>query len=308
MKSQSLKLKLTALVLLAFGSAAYLNAASPTVKIDEGFSSAVVKEDGSITVPLTANLAAGAPANDVLTVTITGITPTWGTFSVPVGTYDPGSGTWTITLPPGQNLNTSLTFTPAYKSDVDLPGGVGNLQITASAFDPRTSTTATASAEFVVIVDAVAHAPTISVQDASGFENQPLTISLNGVLTNTGGSESITSYQISGVPTGFTINHGINQGSGVWYLSPSDLTNLNVTPTSNFIGSINLSAWCVESVTNISGAEVDFSDNSATSASAPFKLTYSVPEPSTWALLAMGGAGFLILRRRKCVKPGSRFL
>jgi len=88
----------------------------PSISVNGGVHDAVVKEDGSIVVPVTASLNALASPNEVLSVTVTGIDADAGTFSAPIGTYTVDGathiGTWAVTLPAGQNLNTAFTFTP----------------------------------------------------------------------------------------------------------------------------------------------------------------------------------------------------
>ncbi|HTK83560.1 MAG TPA: hypothetical protein VL625_00610, partial [Patescibacteria group bacterium] len=150
---------------------------------------AVVKEDSSITIPIIATIGTGAPGNDVLTVTVTGIPgPSVGTFSAPIGTYDAAHGTWTITLPAGHDLSTTFTFTPFPNSDVDF----STMHATASQFDPGTGTTQTAETNFHVTVDAVADVPTIHADNVSGNENTAIAVNISGAVTDLDGSESVT--------------------------------------------------------------------------------------------------------------------
>ena len=66
------------------------------------------------------------------------------------------TGTWSITLPAGQNYNGGLTFAPPANSDIDLTG----LVVTATATNTDTNNTETTSQHGVIIVDAVADMPT----------------------------------------------------------------------------------------------------------------------------------------------------
>ena len=92
---------------------------------------AVVKENGHIDVPLTAQLNNPSSASEALTVVVSGlpgsnvgtITPHDG------GVYDAAAGTITYTLVPGASLNTTIGFTPYNDSDVDF----GTLTVTATA-------------------------------------------------------------------------------------------------------------------------------------------------------------------------------
>ncbi len=250
----------------------------PEVCVNNGVDNAIVKEDNSVDVPITATLSPEGSGNEVLTVVVTGIDPTWG-FSAPVGTYDSAAGTWTVTLAPGENLNTVFTFTPPADSDIDLSG----LQATASAYEPATGTSANATPDdFGIIVDAVADDPSIVADDDSGVEGTPLDVDLSaltGEEVNNGagsddGSESIVKYQISGVPDGFTVSAGTDLGGGVWEFTPAEIVGLTITPNDpNFSGSIDLTAT-VFTQENTTDGEVDTSDNT-NSASDPFTLTWT---------------------------------
>src|SRR5690606_9394587 len=158
-----------------------------------------VKEDGSVNVPVVAALAAGADPSEFLTVTVTGINASWG-FSAPVGTYNAATGTWTVTLAAGQNLSTVMTFTPPANSDIDLSG------LNATVVSTQTSSGLTASANdgFGIVVDAVADQPTIDAANNVTGEGQPIAVNVLSALTDVDGSELITGYRITGVPTGFS--------------------------------------------------------------------------------------------------------
>ncbi|MFN3826456.1 MAG: type I secretion C-terminal target domain-containing protein [Micavibrio sp.] len=241
----------------------------PTIKVNNGIDDAVVKEDGSVNVPIVATLAATAGAAEYLTVTVTGINPSWG-FSAPVGTYNAATGTWTITLAAGQNLNTVMTFTPPADSDFDMTG----LNAVVVATDPADGLSASASDGFNIITDAVADKPTVDAADNSGAKNTALAVNISGAVTDLDGSESITHYQVSGVPTGFTFNQGTNLGGGVWQFTPAQLAGLTITPPANYFGTVNLNATVFSGETSLGGAEVDVSDNT-NSATDPFALTWA---------------------------------
>ncbi len=258
----------------------------PEVKVNNGVDDALVKEDGSVDVPIVATLDPAGSGNEILTVTVTGIDPTWG-FSAPVGTYTPATGTWTVTLPAGQDLSTVFTFTPPADSDVDLTG----LQATASAYEPATDTTANATPDdFQIIVDAVADAPSIDATGDVGDEGSALDIdvsALTGEVVNNGagmddGSESITGYQISGVPDGFTLSAGTEIAPGVYALTPAEIAGLQITPTDpNFFGTLTLTATVFTTENPVSDGEFDMSDNNA-QASDEFTLTWCpVIDPPT---------------------------
>ncbi|MGH1376022.1 MAG: DUF5801 repeats-in-toxin domain-containing protein [Alphaproteobacteria bacterium] len=258
----------------------------PEVKVNSGVDDALVKEDGSVDVPITANLDPTGSGNEVLSVSVTGIDPSWG-FSAPVGTYTPATGTWTVTLAPGQDLSTVFTFTPPADSDIDLTG----LQATASAYEPSTDTTANATPDdFQIIVDAVADAPSIDADNQVGDETDTLDIdltALTGEAVNNGvgsddGSESITGYQISGVPDGFTLSAGTEIAPGVYALTPAEIAGLQITPTDpNYFGTLTLTATVFTTENPVSDGEFDTTDNNA-QASDEFTLTWCpVIDPPT---------------------------
>jgi T1SS-143 domain-containing protein len=256
----------------------------PTITANNGVDDVQVKEDGTVDVPLTASLNAADSADAYLTVTVTGIDPSWG-FNAPVGTYLPGIGTWTVTLAPNTNLSTVLTFTPPAESDIDLTG----LVATATATEPSTGTTADATDGFQIIVDAVADDPSLNATGDTDVEGTALDIDLAGALgTDTDGSEQITGYQISGVPTDVTFNQGTNLGGGVWSFSPSEITGLQATHSNaHFAGTLNLTATVFTTENPVSDGEFDTTDNN-NSASDALTLTWT-PEIDPPTIKVNGG-------------------
>ncbi len=242
----------------------------PTIVANLGADNAQVKEDGSVDVPLTAAIGANGDGDEVMTVTVTGINPSWG-FSAPVGTYNAVAGTWTITLAPGQNLSTVLTFTPPAQSDIDLTG----LNATASVFDPDTGNTLTANDGFNIITDAVADVPHVDALNNSGVKNTALAVNVTGGLgVDTDGSEVISHYQVVGVPTGFTFNHGTNLGGGVWQFTPAELAGLTMSSPAHYVGSVGMAVRIFTTENPVSDGEYDFNDNN-NQATDEFMLTWT---------------------------------
>ncbi|MGH6738986.1 MAG: DUF4114 domain-containing protein, partial [Bradyrhizobium sp.] len=133
----------------------------PPVTTDNGVNApdAVVKEDHSIAVPVTAVLNNPSSALEALTVVVSGIAAGVGSVTpANGGVYDAAHGTVTWILAPGAALNSSITFTPAPNSDLDF----GQLHVSATAHDAATGTV-TASANLYVTTDAVADIPDLSV-------------------------------------------------------------------------------------------------------------------------------------------------
>ncbi|AEP08454.1 T1SS-143 repeat domain-containing protein [Micavibrio aeruginosavorus] len=257
----------------------------PTIEVNNGVDDVIVKEDGTVFVKIVAALDPAGSGNEILTVTVTGIDPTWTlTTGAANGTYNPATGTWTITMPAGQNYNGGLTFTPPAQSDLDLTG----LNATATAFEPATGTSANANDAFQIITDAVADAPDVTANGGTAVEGTPIAISVNGMLgVDTDGSESISHYTISGVDPGFTLSAGTNLGGGVWQLTPAQLAGLTITPpNSNFNGTLNLTAT-VHTVDTPNDVENDTGDNT-NSDSAPLSVTWT-PVINPPSILANGG-------------------
>ncbi len=233
---------------------------SPSIdlNVNNGVHDAIVKEDHSVVVPVTAQLNNPSSASEALTVTVTGIQSSWGAFSAPVGSYNAATGTWTVTLAPGASLNTAFTFTPAHDSDIDLSG----LTVTASATDAATGTV-TAVKDFSVIVDAVADVPFLDADNATTQAGHTVALSIGTHVVDTDGSESIQKVTISGVPAGATLNHGTFAG-GVWTLAVTDLAGLTINvPKSVAGGNYELTVKSYSEETTLHGTETDTSDNVA---------------------------------------------
>ncbi len=252
---------------------------TPRVSAEE----ACVKEDGSVQLVVHAALDPTGPATDVLTVSISGIQADWSVDTTASGgTYDAGMGTWTLTLPAGNNFTGGPVFSPPADSDVDMTG----LVVTATQTDPVSGTASSAAVTTKIVVDAVIDAPTVDAQDASGDEDTsiPLTIAVGPGGDNTDGSEAITAIIISGVPAGAALNHGTNLGGGQWSLTQADLSGLALTPAANWSGTINLTVAVTEKEVTLSGEECDLTDNQKT---VTDKLTVTVKpvadEPSVSA-------------------------
>ncbi|MCB9978211.1 MAG: DUF4114 domain-containing protein [Rhodospirillales bacterium] len=236
------------------------------VQVNNGADDVIVKEDGSVFVPVHAATDHG-DGNETLSLTLNGVGPGWtltGAGWTPTGT----PGQFKITLPPGADYAGGFTLKPPANSDADLSG----LSVTALASDPDGGT-ATGSDTFRVITDAVADAPTVHGEDATGNRGTALNVVIGGAVTDTDGSESITGYKISGVPSGFVFNHGLNLGGGVWSFTPAQIAGLTITPPASYVGKLDLNVTAFSGETHLSGVEFDLSDNAA-QASDPFCLTW----------------------------------
>ena len=232
------------------------NATPPTVNIA---GSHQVLEDGSVFVPIEASLNGGDPT-EVLTVTLTGVAPGWTvTTGAANGSYNSATGTWTITMPAGTNYSGGLTFAPPANSDVDLTG----LTLTATSTQPQTGETVSNSAPSSVIVDAVADAPTLNVNNANGLEGNPVPLVISSALTDTDGSESLSNVTISGLPAGFSLNKGTEVANGTWELTQADLSGLRLLAPATYSGSVALNV-SVTSTEGVTDTDFDLTNNSAT--------------------------------------------
>ncbi|MDD9901095.1 MAG: type I secretion C-terminal target domain-containing protein, partial [Alphaproteobacteria bacterium] len=223
-----------------------------------------VKEDGSVQLSVDASLVDPA-STDVLTVSISGINAAWGVDTTTSGgTYDAGTGTWTITLPAGTtSFSGGPTFSPPADSDFDMTG----LTVTATASDGSVSASATDTAN--IFVDAVIDGPTINATNSSGSDNTPIALNISvDAGGDTDGSETLGNVIITGVPAGATLSAGTQTAPGTWEVPVADLAGLALTPVRGFDGDITLNLSVTESenvtLTTPGNAENDLSDNTAT--------------------------------------------
>lgn len=235
----------------------------PTLEVKD----ALVKEDGSVALQIKAALVDN-DGSEFLTVKVEGIQPGWGVDTTASGgVYDASTGTWTLTLPAGvTSFSGGPTLSPPADSDVDM----NDLKVTATATESANGDTATNTANIDVVVDAVIDAPTLSASSPGGEEGDQ--IALN-ITTATGesldgsddGSEAITSIKISGLPAGFSLTAGTDLGGGVWELTPAELSGLKLnTPATWSGGAVNLTVAVTSTEVNLSGDEVDYTDNQTT--------------------------------------------
>jgi len=244
----------------------------PDVNPNLSVQDAYVKEDapGGTTIAVTATPNNG---NEQITITISGIDKNWKVdMSTSGGTYDSATGTWTITLNPGQSLGSTPTFFPPKDSDEDLTG----LTITSTVTNVVTGQTVTVTSTANIFVDAVADVPNLTAGNANGDEDTAIPLNISTSVSDTDGSETIKSVVIQGVPADATLSAGTKLPSGDWLLDTSDLPGLTITPGLHFSGSFNLTivSTSQEGVTPGDGNnEQYFSDNEA---SATTTITVTV--------------------------------
>lgn len=210
-------------------------------------------EDTAIALNISASLA-DTDGSEVLSILIAGV-PAGAVLSAGLNN---GNGTWTLT--PAQLMG--LTLTPPLHSS-----GVINLSVTATAFENGTS--ATSISTLAVSVTGTATPPSLSVAPASGAEDTSIPLSITSSLTDTDGSETLV-ITVSNVPAGATLSAGINQGGGIWTLTPAQLSGVSLTPPLNFSGLISL---------NITATSQDNGDTSSLSAVLPVSISGVADNP-----------------------------
>ncbi|MCD8570745.1 MAG: type I secretion C-terminal target domain-containing protein, partial [Alphaproteobacteria bacterium] len=213
----------------------------------------LVYEDGSVQVVLT---AVPDSANGIMTITIVGIPATWTVSGD--GTYNAATETWTFTTAPGQTFIGGPILTPPADSDVDL----NDLLVTVAEYDPNTGQRGSTSTTIDVIVDAVADTPDIDAQDTQGLEDTAVDVHITGAPGDTDGSETIQKFVITGVPNGFSLNHGTDLGGGTWELSATDIQGLKLNAPQNFYGDVPLSVT-IHTAETVTDRDFDLTNNTA---------------------------------------------
>ncbi|MBO6512791.1 MAG: tandem-95 repeat protein, partial [Phycisphaerales bacterium] len=222
-------------------------------------------EDSAIDLDISSTLN-DADGSETLTVVVSNV-PEGASLSAGV---DNGDGTWT--LEPDQLDGLSVTPPSNFSGSFDL-------QIAATTTEVD-GDTAVVQTSLSVDVQGVADAPSLSVTDASGFEDSPIELDISSTLSDTDGSESL-SVVISNVPEGASLSAGTDNGDGTWTLQPDQLDGLSVTPPENFSGSFDL---------EIQSTSTEADGDSATSTST---LTVNVEGVADSPLLTVSDASGL---------------
>src|SRR5262249_39274707 len=140
----------------------------------------------------------------------------------------PGNLIFTITQNPTHGMlsgsGANRTYTPFANYS-----GPDSFQYTVTDTGDGTAATLTSDAATVSItITPVGDTPTLTVTPAAGVQGAAIPLSIQAVLTDTDGSETL-SITISGVPAGASLSAGVNQGGGVWLLTPAQLAGLTLT-------------------------------------------------------------------------------
>ncbi|UVF17498.1 Ig-like domain-containing protein [Microvirga terrae] len=239
------------------------------------------EEDQPIALDLTAILG-DTDGSEALSITIFGV-PEGA--SLTHGTRQP-DGSWTVSPADLQHLG----FVPPenFSGTVSL-----TLRATSQEVNGGTSFV---DAPFRVQVHAVADAPAVTVADAHGHEDVPVSLAgLGGALRDTDGSESL-SFVLSGVPEGATLSAGTALGGGRWALTPAQLEGLTFTPPLQASGSftLTLTAIATESEPGVPSART----------SATFNVVVDpVADAGTISGTSMGSEDAPILLRPTFMSP-----
>ncbi|WP_201859135.1 Ig-like domain-containing protein [Microvirga soli] len=188
-------------------------------------------EDASIRLDLSAALV-DRDGSEGLTVLILGV-PSGALLSHGTRQAD---GSWSV---PASDL-AQLSLTPP-----EHFSGPITLTLRATAQESSTGQTSTVETTFRVQVQAVADAPTVTVIDAHGSEDAPVSLAgLGGALRDTDGSEAL-SFVLSGVPSDASLNAGTRQPDGSWKLTSGELAGLALHPPAHFSGRYTLTLTAV---------------------------------------------------------------
>ncbi len=262
------------------------------IDVNNGVADAVLKEDGSVDVPVVATLNPANSGNEILKLTLSGLDLTLlqsfsasdyagASWTRVAGTPD-NNASFEITLPAGTGYIGTFNFVSLPDADFDQTA----LRLTATATEPSNNATATDTVDFNVIGDAVVDTPTLVVNNLTGEEQTAVTFPITTNITdNDAGlgrpvtSEVIEKIEISGLPAGASLNAG-SFSNGVWTLTPSELAGLEINLGTAAIGTYTLSITTFAVDQNLSGSEDDFSDN-RTSVTETITLTITpddIPE------------------------------
>ena len=210
----------------------------------------------------------GVQDGDSASITISDI-PAGATLSA--GTVNENGS---VTLTPAELEG--LTITPAADSDADF-----TLSVAVTTTDGESGDTSTVTDTLDVTVDAVADAPTLSVDAASGSEDTAITLDISSALTDTDGSETL-SVEISGIPDGAILTadgETVTVTDGVATLTPAQLSNLTITPPANSSEDFDLT---------VTATSTDGSDTATTTATLPVTVT-GVADAPTLSVEAAAG-------------------
>ncbi|MBF0631567.1 MAG: hypothetical protein HQL89_11340, partial [Magnetococcales bacterium] len=165
-------------------------------------------EDTPISLDILASLA-DTDGSESLSITLSGL-PEGAELSA--GTHN-ADGSWTLSADDLEGLH----VTPPHDSDADF-----TLSVTATSTDGNDTSVVSGTINVSVAPDA--DPPTLTLQDAQGFEDQPIPLNIHFELHDIDGSETLAgNIVISNIPEGATLNLGEAGPDNTWIISQEDL-------------------------------------------------------------------------------------
>lgn len=211
--------------------------------IDLGMSTALVDTDGS---------------EAITSVTISGI-PQGATLSIGDNQLIVGSQ-GSISVSPDDLAN--LSFTPP--ADFN---GVIELTVSSTSTEGAGGA-ATTSKTISIDVLAVDDVPDVTVQAASGAEDNAIPLEISAAVS---GSEDVASVTIGNLPAGAVLSAGTDNGDGTVTLTVAQLSGLTITPPADSDVDFVLSVFAT-STDGASSAPIDLAVNVSGVADAPIVL------------------------------------
>ncbi|MAO55091.1 MAG: hypothetical protein CMM61_05270, partial [Rhodospirillaceae bacterium] len=235
---------------------------APTV---ETTAASGMEDGGPIGLDIDVDAASQDVQGEVVSVTISGV-PEGATLSA--GTYNETTGDWTVDAADVDGLSVSLP--EDFDEDFSL-----QVSATAQETDPDTGAVTTATSAPVgldVSVGAVADAPTVSAEDASGVEDGgPIALNIDAAAAAQDINGEVTSVTISGVPEGATLSTGsFDEQTGEWTVDAADLDGLSVSLPEDYSEDFSLSVTATAQETDPETGAV------TTATSAPVSMDVSV--------------------------------
>ncbi|MBF0346541.1 MAG: cadherin-like domain-containing protein [Magnetococcales bacterium] len=146
---------------------------------------------------------------------------------------DNGNGSWSLSASDLEHL----TLTPPAGSDIAF-----SLTVAATSTDGTDSATTLGTVHVSFAPDA--DPPALTLNPASGDEDQAIPLDISATLTDLDGSESLA-FTIAGIPDGASLSAGIDNGDGTWTLSSDDLHGLTITPPADSDADFDLTITAV---------------------------------------------------------------
>jgi len=204
---------------------------APAVSVD---AASGVEDGGAIPLNIDPAMAAGDIAGEITTVTISDI-PVGATLNLGGGfQFTATEGHTSVNLTPEMVEGLSISLPEDFDTDFAL-----SVTATAQGTDPETgelSSATSAPVSLAVAVGAVADAPTVDVNDASGVEGRgPIALDIDPAAAAEDINGEVVSVTITGVPEGATLSAGtLNTETGEWTVDAADVDGLSISLPADF--------------------------------------------------------------------------